>query len=100
MSVADALRVALSVPLPDWVPADTLWEGLGLSVPDALANRLSDGVADRERLTEADGPDAEIDAEPDSLRVGITVGANELVADTDPDCVALRERDSTDRDRD
>ena len=86
--------------LPDWVPADTLWERLGLNVPDTLANRVSDGVADRERLTEADSPDTEIDPEPDSLRVGIRVGANELVGDTDPDCVALRERDITDRDRD
>ena len=90
----------LSVPLPDRLPADTLWDRLRLNVPDALANRLRDGVADRERLTEADSPDTEIDWELVSLRVGIPVGANELVGDTDPVRVALRERDSTDRDRD
>ena len=86
--------------LPDWVPADTLWDRLRLSVPDALANRLIDNVADRERLMEADRPDTEIDSEGDSLSVAIPVRVSEPVGDTDPDCVALRERDSTDRDRD
>ena len=86
------------MPVPDWIPADKLEERLGLNVPDALANRLSDGVADRERLTEADRPDTEIDAETVSLRVGIPVCVSEAVGD--PDCVALRERDTTDRDRD
>ena len=88
------------MPLPDWVPADTLWDRLRLSVPDALANRLTEDVADRERLTEADSPDTEIDPEGDSLGVAIPVCVSEPVGDGDPDCVALRERDSTDRDRD
>ena len=86
------------MPLPDWVPPDKLAERLRLNVPEALANWLSDGVADRERLTEADRPDTEIDAETVSLRVGIPVCVSEAVGD--PDCVALRERDTTDRDRD
>ena len=73
---------------------------MGLNVPDALANWLSDNVADSERLTEADRPDTEIDPEGDSLSVAIPVWVSEPVGDGVPDCVALRERDTTDRDRD